>query len=326
MNKQKLKWGITGLGGIAHKFVNDLALVESSKLYAVASRSNEKAKAFAKQYKAEKAYGNYEDLLKDEAVDIVYIATPHSSHKNLSIKALQAGKHVLCEKPLAVNHNQVEAMIATAKKENRFLMEALWSKFNPNIQAVLRLIKDGVIGEISHINADFCFLRAEDPKHRLFNMELAGGALLDVGVYPVFLAYSILGIPKAIAATANFANTGVDMQTAAIFNYPKATANIMCGLRSDSDMVAKIYGTKGSIFIDARWHEAQSFQLIKNGVVETKSHLTKGKGFTYEIEECVKCIRSNNLESEVWSHQNSLDLISLTDQIREQVGLKYPFE
>jgi len=326
MNNQKLKWGIIGLGNIAHKFVKDLALVDNAELYAVASRSNEKAKAFAKQYKAKKTYSNYEDLFKDEAVDIVYIATPHNSHKNLSIAALQAGKHVLCEKPLAVNFKQVESMIVTAQKENRFLMEAFWSKFNPNIKAVLQLIQNGEIGEVSYINSDFCFLRSEDKQHRLFNMELAGGALLDVGVYPIFLAYVILGMPEAIVATANFGSTGVDMQTAAIFNYPKATANIMSGFRSQSDMVAKIYGTKGSIYIDARWHEAQSFQLVKNGVVETKSHPTKGKGFTYEIEECVKRIQSNKIESEIWSHQNSLDLISLTDEIRQQIGLRYPFE
>jgi len=323
---QKLKWGIIGLGGIAHKFVKDLALVEGVELYAVASRSIEKADAFAQQYKAKKAYGSYEDLFKDEAVDIVYIATPHNSHKNLSIEALQAGKHVLCEKPLAVNRTQVEAMITTAQNEKRFLMEAFWSKFNPSIQAIFKLIENGEIGEVRYINADFCFLREVDEPHRLFNLDLAGGALLDVGVYPVFLAYSILGLPKAIVAGTNFASTGVDLQTAAIFNYPKAMANLMCGLRSTSNMVAKIYGTEGSIFIDARWHETQGFKIIKNGNVESKSYPTKGKGFTYEIEECKKCILKNEIESKVWSHQNSLDLISLTDKIREQIGLKYPFE
>jgi len=323
---QKLKWGIIGLGGIAHKFAKDLALVKGNQLYAVASRSMEKAKSFAEKYQAEKAYGNYEDLFKDDGLDIVYIATPHNMHKNLSILALQAGKHVLCEKPLAINRKQVEAIITTAQKEKLFVMEAFWSKFNPSIQAVLKLIQSGAIGEVNYVNADFCFLREEDPSHRLFNMELAGGALLDVGVYPIFLAYSILGLPNTIAAVSNFASTGADMQTAITFKYPKAMANLMCGVRSHSDMVAKIYGTKGSIFIDARWHEAQGFKIIRDGEVEIKSYPTNGKGFTYEIEECLKCIRSNQLESEQWSHQNSLDLVSLTDQIREQVGLRYPFE
>lgn len=323
---KKIKWGIIGLGKIANKFTKDLALVENAELYAVASRSIDKSKAFAKQNKAENAYGSYQDLFKDEAVDIVYIATPHNSHKNLSIEALQAGKHVLCEKPLAVNRKQAEAMIETAKKENCFLMEAFWSRFNPSINAVFEMIKNGTIGEVNYINADFCFLKEEDHRHRLFNMGFAGGALLDVGVYPLFLAYSILGMPKVIAATSNFANTGVDMQTAIIFNYQKAMASLMCGFRSHSDMVAKIYGNKGSILIDTRWHEAQSFQIVTNGTVETKSYPTEGKGFTGEIEECIACIEREEIESKHWSHQNSLDLISLTDQIREQIGLKYPFE
>jgi len=252
--------------------------------------------------------------------------TPHNSHKNLSIQALQSSKHVLCEKPLAVNRKQVEAIIATSKKKKRFLMEAFWSKFNPSIQAIFNLIQNGEIGEVSYINADFCFLREEDAAHLLFNMDLAGGVLLDIGVYPIFLAYSILGLPTAVSAMSNFASTGADMQTAITFKYPKAMANLMCGVRSHSDMVAKIYGTNGSIFIDARWHETQGFKIIKDGKVETISYPTKGKGFTYEIEECVNCIQKNKIESKVWSHQNSLDLISLTDQIREMIGLRYPFE
>ena len=327
---KSINWGIIGLGNIAHQFAKDLLLVEGAKLAAVASRSQEKANAFAQTYQADSAYGDYDSILNDPNVDIIYIATPHNSHEELTIRALRAGKHVLCEKPLAVNQNQVKNMVKVAQEERRFLMEAFWSKFNPSIKECLSLVEKGKIGEVNYVNADFSFYRDDPDDSRMLNMDLAGGSLLDMGVYPVFLAYSIFGNPKQILATGRFYKTGADIQTSAILKFENGIANIMSGFASQTDMVAKIYGTGGRIYIHPYWHETQGFTLIEGNGGEYKtteiSLPTKGKGFTYEIEECLVCIRNGQLESENWSHQHSIDLITITDEIRNQMGLHYPFE
>ena len=239
-------------------------------------------------------------------------------------------KHVLCEKPLAVNRHQVQSIIDASKKHNVFMMEAFWSRFNPTIQAAMDHVSNKDIGEVNYINADFTFFRDDPDDSRMLSMELAGGSLLDMGVYPVFLAYLIFGKPQQVLATGRFHTTGFDLQMAAILKYENGIANIMSGFKSQSDMVAKIYGTNGRIFIHPIWHETKGYTLIQgNGgdlKTQTFSLPTNGKGFTYEIEECRKCIIQNKIESDLWSHQNSLDLIEITDTIRRQMGLKYPFE
>ena len=322
-----LRWGIVGLGNIAHQFMEDLRLVEKAQAVAVASRTVKKAAEFAGRYGVKKYYANYHKLFEDPEVDIVYIATPHDSHAGLSIAAMDAGKHVLCEKPLAVNRQQVESMVEAARQNNVFLMEALWSKFNPTIRECLHLVENGAIGSVNYVNADFTFYRQDKDSSRMLNMQLAGGSLLDMGVYPVFLAYTIFGKPEQILATARFHSTGADIQTSAILKFQNGIANVMSGFASQSDMKAKIYGTKGSIIIDPYWHEAQGYTLIMNeGKAERQVLPTKGKGFTYEIEECIRCIEQNQIESKAWSHQHSLGLIKILDEIRRQSGLRYPFE
>lgn len=330
MNKEQLSWGIIGLGNIAHQFIQDLQLLAGHTVVAVASRSRTKARKFASEYGVENYYGDYKSLFKDARVDIVYIATPHNSHAELSIEAMDHNKHVLCEKPLAVNKIEVQQMIAKAQSKNVFLMEAFWTRFNPSLQAILELLEKNTIGEVNYINADFTFYRDDPDDSRMLNIDLAGGSLLDMGVYPVFLAYVILGKPIQLSALARFHKTGVDLQTVSIFQYPSGVANLMSGFTSQSDMVAKIYGTTGRIYIHPIWHESQGFTLIQgnDGQYNSQefSYPTKGKGFTYEIEECLKCIKNDQIESKIWSHQNSLELIEITDEIRRQTGLIYPFE
>jgi len=327
---KKLQWGIVGLGGIAHDFVKDLLLIEETSIGAVASRTLEKAKGFAQKYKVPKAYGSYTELFKDADVDIVYIATPHDSHSVLSIEAMNAGKHVLCEKPLAINESQVKNIIAAARRNNVFMMEAFWSRFNPAIRKTLELVQKGEIGAVNYINSDFSFAINPSPDNRTLNMDLAGGSLMDMGVYPCFLSYLILGEPEQILATGRFHQTGADLQAAAIFKYENAIANMMSGFISQSDMVAKIYGTKGRIYLPFIWHEAQGLTIVRGNGEEAISEKidmpTFGKGFTYEIRECLFCIQNRQLESTLWSHQNSLDLVKITDEIRRQMGLEYPFE
>ena len=322
----ELRWGILGLGKIAGQFCEDLQLIDGSSIEAVGSRSLEKAKAFGGRFDVEKCYASYAELMDDPDVDIIYIATPHDSHMQHTIAAMKKGKHVLCEKPMGVNRVQVEAMINCARVHKVFLMEALWTRFNPSMQAILRHVSSGEIGEIKNINADFAFLANAPDDSRLFNLELAGGSLLDIGIYPIFLSYLIKGMPESIIASGVLHKTGADRQIGAVLTYKDAISSVMSSFDTHSDMVAKIYGTEGKIFINRRWHQSDGYQIEKDGELKDYSLPRKGRGYTYEIEECMRCISSGMLESDQWSLNDSLNLISILDEIRRQVGIVYPFE
>lgn len=322
-----IKWGIIGAGNIAHSFAKDLALVNGGKLSAVGSRSLERAASFAAQYGAPNAFGSYEELFNSGTVDVIYIATPHTSHASLSIAAMKAGNHVLCEKPIGVYQGQVQEMIQVAKENNVFLMEALWSRFNPTIKKVKEIIEDGIIGDIGYLHADFAFYALDrDENGRLLNPALAGGSLLDIGIYPIFLSYLLLGMPKRIEANAHFHTTGVEMQTSMIFDYEKAQAILYSGLNSNSEMKAQIAGSEGSIFIHPRWHETTGYTLEKDKETTVHEIGKVGKGYAHEIEEVHSCLAAGKLQSDLWSHQNSLDLINLMDTVRSKTGIVFPFE
>ncbi|MEH6746498.1 MAG: Gfo/Idh/MocA family oxidoreductase [Maribacter arcticus] len=322
-----IKWGIVGAGNIAHSFSKDLALVSGGELTAVASRNLDKAQSFATEYGAPNAYGSYEELFNSKMVDVIYIATPHTTHARLSIAAMKAGKSVLCEKPLGVNKGEVEEMIKVAKENKVFFMEALWTRFNPTIKKVKELVDNGTIGDIGYLHADFAFFALDrDENGRLLNPELAGGSLLDIGIYPIFLSYLMLGMPKDIKASANFHKTGVEVQISMIFNYEKAQAILYSGLNSNSEKKAEIAGSKGSIFVHPRWHETSGYTLEIDGDSSVVEVGKVGKGYTYEIEEVHNCLNAGKTESELWSHQNSRDLIEIMDTVRNKVGIVFPFE
>src|SRR3970040_2560400 len=224
-DKGKIKWGIIGLGTMAHKFAKDLMLVEEAELAAVASRNLEKAQEFAKEFGCKKSYDSYDAIINDAEIDILYIATPHNSHAALSIKALQNDKHVLCEKPLALNYNDALQMIQASKENHKFFMEAFWTRFNPSFREAFAKIKNGEIGEVKYINADFAFCaNLEGVGNRNTDLKLGGGALLDIGVYPLFLCSVVLGFPNEIVAKSNFHKTGADLQTSMILQYDSAQA------------------------------------------------------------------------------------------------------
>ena len=322
-----IKWGIVGAGNIAHSFSKDLALVSGGELTAVASRNLDKAQSFASEYGAPNAYGSYEELFHSKTVDVIYIATPHSTHAKLSIAAMKAGKSVLCEKPAGVNRSEVEEMIKVAKENNVFFMEALWTRFNPTIKKVKELVDNGTIGDIGYLHADFAFFALDrDENGRLLNPALAGGSLLDIGIYPIFLSYLMLGMPKDIKASANFHKTGVEVQISMIFNYEKAQAILYSGLNSNSEKKAEIAGSKGSIFVHPRWHETSGYTLEIDGDSSVVELGKVGKGYTYEIEEVHNCLNAGKTESDLWSHQNSRDLIEIMDTVRNKVGIVFPFE
>ena len=323
----KIKWGIIGCGNIARKFAGDLALIPEAELTAVASRNIDKAEIFRKENGGKKAYGSYRELISDQDVDIIYIATPHISHAKWSIAALENGKHVLCEKPFAMNRNEGEAVAAASKQTGKFFMEALWSRFIPTVTRVKEIHEQGGLGEIRYINADFTFKSDKPLNSRVLDLSLGGGALLDIGIYPAFLSYLLLGVPEKILATSIFhEKTGCDIQTSMIFQYEKAQATLYCGFASQSDMLASVSGTKGQIYFGHPWFTPDGFSWVKN---DEKQHFDlpkKGMGFTYEIEECHRCIRSGRYESSLWTHTNSLDLIGILDRVRSKTGLVYPKE
>jgi predicted dehydrogenase len=326
IDKGKIKWGIIGLGNIAHQFANDLMLVEDAELVAVASRSIEKSQEFVLKYNCQKAYSSYDAIINDPEIDVLYIATPHSSHASLTIQALQHSKHVLCEKPIALNYSDALQMINASKTNNKIFMEAFWTRFNPSFREAFSKIKKGEIGEVKYINADFAFYadNLDGVGNRKTDINLGGGSLLDIGVYPLFLCYVVLGIPSEILAKSNFHQTGADLQTSMILQYENAQAILHSSFVSTSNIKATINGTKGRINLNPLWHQAQSYTLTLDNQEEEILLPTKGKGFTYEIEECHQCINENRIESGLWSHQNSLELIKIVDQVRNQIGLEYP--
>ena len=324
MNK-KIGWGIVGLGNIAGKFAGDLALSPEAELVAVASRDSGNARRFSEQYGAKKAYATYEALFEDPEVVVVYIATPHSFHHSQTLAALKSGKNVICEKPLGINASEVRQMTALAAEKGLFLMEALWSRFNPSIQQVYNLVKKGELGAISYLRADFAFPALDrDPRGRLLNPSLAGGSLLDIGIYPVFLAYLFLGIPKDIKVSAHFHTTGAEKQIAMIFDYDEAMAVLYSGFSSHSEMKAEISCESGSAILNPRWHHAESFQWQKGEEVREVSRPLKGSGYIYEIEEVHRCLRAGARESVLWSWADSIALHSLLDRVRGLADINFP--
>jgi predicted dehydrogenase len=320
--KKQIHWGIIGLGKIAHKFVQDLLLVDNIVLEAVASRSKEKAKDFAETYDARSWFGSYEALFQNDNVDIVYIATPHSCHMDNTLLALAHRTAVLCEKPFAINAIQARKMIRAAKEQKTYLMEAMWSRFIPVIQQVKTLVDAGRIGEVSYIQADFAF-KAPLSIQRVHDMTLGGGSLLDIGIYPVFLSYLLLGIPDEIKAKAQFFDSGADSQLSAILHYDNAQAVLHSSFLSHSERVAKISGTKGEIIIEAPWNESDGFKLFTGDDCIAYEDKTLGRGYTYQIQSSNDCLRRGQLENPLWTLQNSLELMELLDRIRAVIGLQY---
>ncbi|WP_281631680.1 Gfo/Idh/MocA family protein [Flavobacterium luteolum] len=324
MENRSIKWGIIGLGNIASQFASDLLLIENAELTAVASRDFTKAEEFGGKFNALRMYNSYDLLFEDSEVEIVYIATPHNSHVELSIKALENGKNVLCEKPMSLSYKDAQRIIEASKKHNRFFMEAFWTRFIPSVQDVLQKINNGIIGDINYIKADFAFHGSETENKRLFDKELGGGALFDIGVYPLFLSYLLLGKPNEIAAKAIKHKNDIDLQTSMILQYETAQSVLHASIVSESDMKAIISGIKGRIELNAPWYVADGYSLFINEEKEATFTLpTLGKGYSHEIIECQNCILNNEIESKLWSHQNCLDLSRIVELIKNQIQLPF---
>lgn len=318
IKSRKISWGILGCGKIAEKFASDLLLSDNASLEACASRDKVKSEAFAKKYNATLCFDNYEEMALCKNIDVIYIATPNSYHLEHSILCLKNKKAVLCEKPLSINKFEAEKMIKVARENNVFLMEAIWTGFLPTIQKVQNSIQDGTIGEIIHLVADFGFKVDYNAKSRLFNPDLGGGSLLDIGIYPLYISLLLMGKPTSVKSSIRYSESGVDASCSVLLSYPKGkTAVLFSSFEIFTEVKCEIYGTDGKIVISPFFHGQKEYTIHKKGVEDklvSSEHV--GFGYFYEIEHVNECLYQGRKESPIITHEISLTLLELMDEIR----------
>jgi predicted dehydrogenase len=324
----RIRWGILGTGKIAHQFAAALRRLPDAQLIGVGSRAAESAARFADDFEISRRYGNYAELVRDPEVDVIYIATPHSCHAENSRLALNAGKAVLCEKPFTINAAQALQVIQLARERKLFLMDAMWTRCFPLIKKLRELLASGTVGEVRQLTADFGFRAEYQDEPRLFGLEFGGGALLDVGVYPVALASLLFGAPKRIVGTANFGSSGVDEEAAMILTHGGGEMAILhTAIRLDTAQEAIISGTRGRIRIHSPWWRPTSMTLSRDGKADERFDFPlEGNGYEYEAQEVMDCLRSGKLESPLMPLDESLSIMGTLDTLRAQWGLKYPME
>lgn len=322
-----LRWGILATGAIAHKFVADLHASGAGQAVACGSRTIEGERSFAARYGIAKAYGSYGELARDSEVEAVYVATPHNFHFNDALACLRNGKAVLCEKPLTLNAGQTAALFDEAEKNGVFLMEALWSYFLPPWEQARRWLDDETIGEVRLITADFGFQAPYDASGRLFNRALAGGSLLDVGVYTLSAAQLVAGnkAPK-VKASARMTDTGVDESTSILLEWHSGVrAQLSCSIAHDLPDTATIYGTRGVITVPEFWHATTAILETSSGkTVFTDARTTLG--YEFEARAMTRDVGAGLREDPLVSPAFSLRLANTMDAVRKQIGLVYPGE
>jgi predicted dehydrogenase len=323
-----IRWGILGCGRIARKFASDLAFVEDCSLVAVGSRNKQRAEAFAREFPCPWVHDNYEDLVANPQVDVIYIASPHGLHHEHCLLCLDHHKAVLCEKAFALNGRQAKEMIERAKQKEVFLMEALWTKFSPHFNLVQQWIQEGRLGEIRSVLVNFGFIPQAPIPARLFEPALGGGTLLDIGIYNVFMALSVLGTPDHIDASMTAASTGVDEQCAVLFKYKNgAFAQLFSSFSSNLATEADISGDKGRLRLNHRFYEPGTAITYYPGRVDSAQvvdyHREPGFGYQFEARHVGDCLRKGLTESPVMSFGDTLQLIETLDRIRLVAGIHY---
>lgn len=324
-----IRWGVLATGGIAASFTEDLLRMPDARVTAVGSRSPEAAERFAERYGVPNAHASWGALAADPEVDVVYVATPHSAHHEASAICIEAGKGVLCEKAFTVNLAQARDLVERAAARRVFLMEAMWTYVNPVVLHALDLIRDGAIGEIRAVQADFGIVAPPDVTHRLRAPELAGGALLDLGVYPVSFAHLLLGEPSSIAARATTSPQGVDENTGVLLGYDSgAVALLSCSIVAETPHTATVSGTRGRIEIPPGFFHPSGFTLFRQGREPEQVRLPapSGHGYEYEAAEVMRCLRAGLTESPFVPLAGSLSVMATLDAIREVIGVRYPGE
>jgi len=320
-----VRWGILGTGKIARAFATALQDVPGAALAAVASRSFEKAQAFAQEFGGAAAYGSYQELADAAGIDLVYVATPHPQHAHNALMALRAGKGVLVEKPFTMNLREAEQVVTLARSRRLFLMEAMWTRFLPAFDEVRRIIASGEIGTVRQVVADFGFTADFGLEHRVFNPELGGGALLDLGIYPLSIAAALLGPVAAIKAQAEMGATGVDVQTGFTLRHEGGgLSSCSCSFQARTPCELTVSGSRGHVRMNTMFHRAKSITVtLDDGSSRTVDTPYLGNGYVHEVMEAQRCFTAGLLESPAMRLEETLALMGVMDEIRRQIGLSY---
>ena len=323
-----LRWGILATGGIAHAFARDLRTA-GLDLRAVGSRRLEGARAFAEEFDVARVHGSYEALAADDEIDIVYIATPHPMHAENALLLLEHGKHVLIEKPFTLNADQAIAVRDLARAKGLLAMEAMWTRYLPHMIRIREIIESGTLGEIRAVFADHTQRISDDPAHRLNALELGGGALLDLGIYPVSFAWDMLGAPTSITATARLGGTGADTEVATIFTHASgAVSTTLSSSRAAGPNTAHVVGTEGRIDIDRVWYTPTSFRVTApdGTVLEEFVSDVEGRGMQFQALAAEEPIAGGATHSERLPIDETVAIMETLDAVRRQIGLRYPEE
>ena len=321
-----LRWGVLGAGRIAATFVEALRVLPDAAV-AVGSRDRRRAEEFGERHGVPRRHGSYEELVADASVDVVYVATPHSAHRSAALLALEAGKHVLCEKPFTVNAAQARKLVDAARSRKLFLMEGMWTRFTPAMADVRRLVADGSLGELRYLMADIGWKAPRDPASRLFDPRLGGGALLDIGVYGVSLASMLFGRPSSVDATGSV-DSGVDLQTSVLLGHPGgAVATLLCTIEATTSTRAVIVGTEGRLDVPD-WYSPSSFIHFGpwGGEARTVRHPQRANGMEYEAAEVTRRIHAGETESPAMPLDETVAIMHTLDTVRGRIGLRYPGE
>ncbi|MBI9043392.1 MAG: Gfo/Idh/MocA family oxidoreductase [Anaerolineaceae bacterium] len=324
----KRNWGILATGNICNQMAQALTDAEEANILAAASRTQGKADVFTKRWNIPRSYGSYEVLVNDPDVEIIYIGSPHGLHYDHIKLCLNHGKHVLCEKAFTINAKQAEECIALAKEKSLFLMEGMWTRFFPLMVRLRELLKEDVLGKISLVQADFCIQRPFDPEHRLFKMELGGGALLDLGIYVLSFASMVLGQSDQIIGDAVFGPAGSDELDTITTIYPDGVrGQFSCAIQIHRPHEAFIVGEKGYIKVHEGFYKPDKMTLHLNGqAAEIIKLPARSNGLIHEVEEVHNCLDQGRIESEIMPLHETVELMSTMDDLRNQWGLKYPME
>jgi predicted dehydrogenase len=319
-----IRWGILSTGWIAEQFVNDLRLVPDGEPVAVGSRTPAAARAFADRFGIPRAHGSWQALVDDPEVDAIYVATPHHAHFDASMLSLSAGKATLTEKPITLDAASAEKLVETARVSGIFLMEAMWMRCIPAIRRAAGLIADGTIGDVTTVQADFGLEGPFSEPHRLVTKALGGGALLDLGIYPVTFAHLFLGVPRTIEAWASLTDGGVDDNTGMLFGYDSgALALLACSLNGDTPRTATITGTLGRIEFGRGFFNPRGFTLWHDETAEQVALPFEGTGYHFEAAEVQRCLREGLVESPLIPHAETLSVMRTLDAIRAKIGVIY---
>jgi predicted dehydrogenase len=325
MTMKAYNWGILGTGNIARKFARALMLLDNAHLYAVGSRDDAKAEGFAAEFGFRKHFASYEEMVADPGVEIVYISSPHSHHLEHTLLALRNGKHVLCEKPMSITGPEVKVMAEEARRQGLFLMEALWPPFQPSYLKADEIMKSGRMGNLLHMRGKFAFISPYDPELRTYKMDLGGGALLDIGIYPIMDILRYMGEPESVVAASILSPTGADESTSVIFKFSDGRmAEAYCSFSNMSGVSTELNCEKGNLVLSRGRDRNQHLLIEFPGDTDDRIFTPPAQGYQYEAMEVMSCLDRGMTESAVVPLSFSLTLARTLDTVRMKAGITYP--